>query len=403
MNNQWQNSLRNRMEQHEEAAPGGLWESIDEQLSAGVIVPVAPTGRKQILKRISMAAAAAVAIVLLTVVLFTDRDDKPLTDFAEVTDTEVKKEINNIEISIAERTTRPAERTTRPAERTTRPAKRILQSAETKEDSEILAEKVGRSPGRETLPDLNQPNDQLFAISTIQEKSGQSIQKQSIQKQSGWQANLSANNLSSASTESFSGYKTFAVTETVDNQYDFVKTLSAPDVKTEVNHDQPVTFGITLRYNLNDKWSIASGLTYSLLKSQLYSGTASYHYNDDQTLHYLGVPLNVEYKIWQNNKISTYITAGGMMEKNISGRLSSNYYIDNELVSTTRESITDRHLQWSAGTAIGLEYRISDLFGIYIEPGVSYYFKNDSELKTIYKDRPANFNLRVGLRFSINH
>ena len=34
MNDQWQDNLRNRMERHEEPAPEGLWEEIDQHFSA---------------------------------------------------------------------------------------------------------------------------------------------------------------------------------------------------------------------------------------------------------------------------------------------------------------------------------------------------------------------------------
>jgi hypothetical protein len=116
----------------------------------------------------------------------------------------------------------------------------------------------------------------------------------------------------------------------------------------------------------------------------------------------LGIPLNIDYKLWQNNNFSTYISAGGLVEKNISGKLASDYYIDNKLQSSTDEKINSKQLQWSINSAIGLEYRISDSFGIYAEPGVAYYFKNNSKTETIYKERPFNFNLRLGLRINFN-
>lgn len=38
----------------------------------------------------------------------------------------------------------------------------------------------------------------------------------------------------------------------------------------------------------------------------------------------------------------------------------------------------------------------------YVEPGVSRYFDNRSEVENIYKDKPTNFNLNVGLRIYLN-
>lgn len=147
---------------------------------------------------------------------------------------------------------------------------------------------------------------------------------------------------------------------------------------------------------------MSSGLTYSLLSSELYSGNGNYYYDDRQTLHYIGIPVNIAYTFWQNDKISTYISTGGLVEKNVAGRLTSNYYLDNQLEISTKEKIRSKELQWSVNAAMGLGYQISNNIGLYAEPGISYYFKNSSEIETIYKDNPLHFNLRLGLRFTFN-
>ncbi|MFA5229439.1 MAG: outer membrane beta-barrel protein, partial [Candidatus Paceibacterota bacterium] len=216
-----------------------------------------------------------------------------------------------------------------------------------------------------------------------------------------WQAGLSLSNAPSGSSETYSGYGTFAVTETVEEQYHFLANDTREQAYTDVKHHQPITFGLTLRYNLNERWSVASGLTYSQLSSELHSGSGNYYYDDRQTLHYIGLPLNIAYTFWQSPKLSAYLTSGGLVEKNVAGRLTSNYYLDDQLEITTRENISTDQLQWSVNTAIGLGYRISNNIGLYAEPGISYYFKNSSELETIYKENPLHFNLRLGLRFTL--
>jgi hypothetical protein len=137
--------------------------------------------------------------------------------------------------------------------------------------------------------------------------------------------------------------------------------------------------------------------------SKLRSESLNYYYDDRQILHYIGIPINVDYKLWKNNNLSTYISTGGLVERNIAGKLKSDYYIDNKLQLSTNESISSKQLQWSVNSAIGVEYNISDNIGLYAEPGFAYYFKNNSELETIYKDRPLSFNLKLGLRISFNN
>lgn len=47
-----------------------------------------------------------------------------------------------------------------------------------------------------------------------------------------------------------------------------------------------------------------------------------------------------------------------------------------------------------------MQLDITRHIGVYIEPGISYYFDNNSDVRNIYKDRPLNFNLNIGLRFT---
>ncbi|MDE6071728.1 MAG: hypothetical protein K2G53_04160, partial [Muribaculaceae bacterium] len=55
--------------------------------------------------------------------------------------------------------------------------------------------------------------------------------------------------------------------------------------------------------------------------------------------------------------------------------------------------------QWSLTAGAGLQYRPTPSFGIYLEPGLTYYPRNSTALPIIYRDRPLQFNLTIGLRF----
>ena len=49
-----------------------------------------------------------------------------------------------------------------------------------------------------------------------------------------------------------------------------------------------------------------------------------------------------------------------------------------------------------------MQFDVLDNVGIYAEPGVSYHFDDHSSLQTIYKEKPLNFNLNVGIRYTID-
>jgi hypothetical protein len=164
-----------------------------------------------------------------------------------------------------------------------------------------------------------------------------------------------------------------------------------------VSHRQPIRFGLTLCYRLNDQWSIESGLVYSRLSSDytyLLGGVAYAH--GEQKLNYLGIPLKVNHQLWNNRHFGVYVAAGGMMEKMIKG---THQTTENGQEQTTDVSI--RPLQFSVNGAIGMEYHLTNLMSIYTEPGVGYYFDNGSDVPTYYQEKPFSFNLNVGLRFSI--
>ena len=175
--------------------------------------------------------------------------------------------------------------------------------------------------------------------------------------------------------------------------------------KNDVYHNLPIRYGLSLRYRLNNRWSIESGLVYSHhrsdihtslptdLKPQLYVTS-----NIEQTLSYIGIPVNVSYQLWGSRYGSFYVTAGGMAEKMVKGRL---HVEKSEEWEEKTESVSIRPLQFSVNGAIGAEFNLSRWFSIYAEPGIGYYFDNGSSLPTYYRDKPFSFNLNVGLKFNI--
>ena len=155
--------------------------------------------------------------------------------------------------------------------------------------------------------------------------------------------------------------------------------LSPNSKRNVIHHRQPVRLGFSLRYRLTEHWSIESGLTYTRLLSDITTKEDGVTTMTEQRLNYLGLPLNLSYEIWKSRQFGLYVTAGSMIEK----RLDASTW------------------QFSLNGAIGAEYKLTDFFSLYAEPGLGYYFKDGSTTPTIYQDRPLNFNLSLGLRFNL--
>lgn len=172
------------------------------------------------------------------------------------------------------------------------------------------------------------------------------------------------------------------------------------ETSTDMRHHLPLHLGINMAYKINNRWSVESGVTYTRLHSQLREGSSSHYTDMGQTLHYLGVPLNLTCAIVSSKWIELYCSIGGSMEKCIEGTQTTAYVLNGTSHGTSSDSIADKPLQWSIGAAAGIQYFITPWLGAYLEPGVRYYPDDGSSLETIYKERPLNFNLTFGLRFS---
>lgn len=164
-------------------------------------------------------------------------------------------------------------------------------------------------------------------------------------------------------------------------------------------HHLPIRIGISFRYQLNEQWFLQSGLTYSYLASDISSGNSSVSYKTKQKLHYIGIPLQAGYRIWNSKHFKGYATIGGQVEKLVGGKAHVRYTFANQEHTTADRDIDDNRLWFSALASFGAEYALSRNFSLYAEPGIHYYFKNGSELQTYYKEHPLNFSLTLGLRF----
>ena len=165
------------------------------------------------------------------------------------------------------------------------------------------------------------------------------------------------------------------------------------------NHYFPISAGLNLTYSfLNDKMAVGLGLNYSYLYSK-YEALVDRRYdaNVKQSVHYIGVPLNLYYNIVGNEYITFYASLGGMMERALK--------IDYDVTTLSGEKmdryITPKGFQWSVNVGVGFEYRFVKFMGIYVDPRLTYYFQEKSQPFTVRSEQPLQFNLEIGFRFHL--
>lgn len=164
------------------------------------------------------------------------------------------------------------------------------------------------------------------------------------------------------------------------------------------DHHLPINVGVSLNYQLSERWGISSGLDYSLLASNLYKESSLY---SKQKLHYIGVPLQMSFFLLGNNRWRIYVNASGEMQLNVSASMEQHLNGKEQQNSTISFGTEKDRIQWSVGAGAGIQFNLNRTIGIYAEPGFRHYFNNGSDVDTYYKLHPNTFNLQMGLRFNI--
>lgn len=152
--------------------------------------------------------------------------------------------------------------------------------------------------------------------------------------------------------------------------------------ESSFRHHLPLSFGFSVTAEFPYGLSIESGVNYTLLRSDVRRSYSSREIS--QKLHFIGVPLRLNWQFVERGRLAVYLAGGGMVEKCVSARLGG-------------QSVDESKLQWSLMGALGAQYRLGDMIGLYFEPELSYYL-TDTELRTSRSDAPLTLTLRIGVR-----
>lgn len=171
--------------------------------------------------------------------------------------------------------------------------------------------------------------------------------------------------------------------------------------ETSRRYYQPVSFDLGVSCDLDRGFFVQSGLSYTCLVADMESETGGNSYDMRQTLHLVGVPLKFGYRLVDNNILEWNVNAGGKVEKVVAGKTSTGFSVNGSERTSMSSSIDSRPVYWSLSASTALMYKIGRNTGLFVEPGLSYYFDNGSGLESIHDTRPFNFRLSIGLRLSL--
>lgn len=425
MKTNWQKDIHDRLGSYEKDAPEGLWEGISRRmpkLNDGGMLTRKPQ-RKAAFRMWRVAGVAAAASVALVIgYSFLGNDTKDNINIA----TNTTKHPNMLASSqtplgyeptgiCAEQATHSADdllseqpklakaSTEQPTLANASTETNVKEISSKKENSKEENEQAEVKPEKREDNRMLRKNqdDALLAYNDVTERSGSTDAPSRWSVSTGAMGGLGA----SGTTTAYGDYLVLSCPGGADTKDSPMLDMSSVnrdvETKTEYEHHLPIRIGLSVAYALTDRLSISSGLTYTRLSSDIKDASRESKYIGEQRLHYVGIPVNVSYKVASFRWLGLYGTAGVLAEKCVSGTTDEGYVENNTMKYTNTHDISSKPLQMSVNAGVGIQFDFIDNVGIYAEPGLSYYFDDGSALQTIYKEKPLNFNLNVGVRFKI--
>ena len=152
-------------------------------------------------------------------------------------------------------------------------------------------------------------------------------------------------------------------------------------------HEIPKSFGVSARLHLTDRLSINTGLNYTRYASDKTRIFSDYTYqNDRQYVHYLGIPVRLDWMIVNRKHFNFYLGAGIQADKCIYATVGG-------------ERLHEKEVLFGLNGAMGLQFNIVPMVGLYFEPDISYSL-NEGSIQTYRSREPLVVTVRGGLRFN---
>lgn len=452
-NNEWLNDLRRKMEDHTEDVPDGLWDNIRNELfvedKTENIIPVimsddlkaqdkgvSTINHKPLLYRICGAAAVvAVFLIVGKLLVFNNKKEFVKNNPVKENPTEMissdhklnrkssgekkfflKGNSDNLNHNFTVKVLGNALNKIKKSEAD----RNIAESPKTDWEENQSQYVQNNSQQQNGNTEIQQAETETHELLTREErelkqklKEAEKTKLAKNKNKKSWTVGLLTGNASSSSTEQFPGYATLngatlSLPEIWTSEYEenplMAILLANQDKKVDakVKHKTPITLGTSVTKRIGKKWSVGTGVNYTKLSAELTSGSGSNFISSEQNIHYVGIPLQLNYNVIQKGAFTGYVTGGGLVEKAVSGDIKTKYIVDGIVKEESKEKINEKPVQVSVNAAAGLQLKVIKNIGIYAEPGVSYHFKDNSSLQTIYKEKPLNFNLKLGIRLIID-
>ena len=165
------------------------------------------------------------------------------------------------------------------------------------------------------------------------------------------------------------------------------------DYEERREYHQPVKYGISVGIRFDDRWGLKTGVNYQSLKTDFIQIMGKETVSTEKTYQYVGVPVQLSYDIYKNERMTAYGQTGAEIDVNVKAR---------QHMEGMESSLKKGRPLLSAVGGAGVQVNCLPWFSIYVEPGLSYNLNNGGKADVVYKSKPLQFDLQTGIRIGLN-
>ena len=393
MSEKWTDKLPSLMEGYEEAAPEGLWDA--------VLAGVSPRKRFSPWWYVAGGSLAAAAAVALAAILWKPAAQpsvvpgEALADVVSpIADDPVPQEQDEPETLTPGQPTVQVRKQNKPEQPTEQPAEPVREPKEPETSTEQPSEPAREQnepkmpAGQPAKPVREQPEPRLHTKTPVRR----------IEVQVSTGAYLAQ--AGSVSSGYGVPYNPGMITKAEDGSPSVPMLSRNRPSTTEETHRQSLRLSLGISYVFAPRWSVGTGVTYTVLRSDYATTSGNTTTYSTRHLHYIGIPLQLQFKALEWKQLSLHVNAGPMAEFAVGSKLNTRAYIGDQIVSESQQFPIVKDFRWSIGAGVAAQYRLFRYGALFLQPGFSWHIPNGTNLESYYTLHPCSFDLTFGYRFT---
>lgn len=150
------------------------------------------------------------------------------------------------------------------------------------------------------------------------------------------------------------------------------------------NHKRPWSLGLSISKNYTPRLTLVSGINYTKLSAEVTDEVDQRIF--DQTVHYLSIPVAIQWALIQQQHYNVYLSLGTMIGRSLSA------HIDNKSVSL-------HGVQVSLNTSLGAQYFLLPHWSIFGEVGYAKFYDDDKRIETYRDTHSTDVTFSFGCRW----